>query len=94
MHQKHAGMGGAAGVEQIRSDIQEMFTEIRNCNTEIENLNQNFASNENIFKQSKNYTAEIQKKIRETSERNEMLKLANSQLEFKSRETINLEAEI
>ena len=60
--------GGAHGVERIRAEIQSMFAEIRDCNVEIENLQENFVKNEAIFKQSKNYTAELQKQIREVSE--------------------------
>jgi hypothetical protein len=43
-----------------------------------------FIQNETIFKQSKNYTSEIQKKIRETSEMNENLKMSNSRLHWKT----------
>ena len=71
-----------------------MFADTRECNNEIESLQGNFVQNETIFKQSKNYTAEIQKKIRETSEQNEHLKMANSRLHWKTQEITDLEGEI
>ena len=71
-----------------------MFTETRECNTELEQLQGSFIQNETIFKQSKNYTSEIQKKIRETSEINENLKMSNSRLHWKTQEVTDLEGEI
>lgn len=71
-----------------------MFNEIRDCNVEIENLQGNFVKNEAIFKQSKNYTSEIQKQIREVSEQNEQIKMQNSRLHWQTVEATDLEAEI
>lgn len=48
-------------MDRLRAEIQSMFNEIRDCNAEIENLQGNFVKNEAIFKQSKNYTSDIQK---------------------------------
>lgn len=93
-HRVQGVEGGSAGVDRIRSDIQGMFNDIRDCNVEIESLQGNFAQNETIFKQSKNYTAEIQKKIRETSEANELLKMSNSRLHWQTVEATDLETEI
>ncbi len=71
-----------------------MFTETRECNTELESMQGSFIQNETIFKQTKNYTSEIQKKIRETSEANENLKMSNSRLHWKTQEVTDLEGEI
>ena len=71
-----------------------MFAETRECNTELESMQGSFIQNETIFKQSKNYTSEIQKKIRETSEMNENLKMSNSRLHWKTQEVTDLEGEI
>lgn len=84
MEEKVGGVGGPAGVERLRQEIQAMFAETRECNTELESMQGSFIQNETIFKQSKNYTSEIQKKIRETSEMNENLKMSNSRLHWKT----------
>lgn len=81
-------------MDRLRSEIQGMFNEIRDCNTEIESLQSNFAQNDTIFKQSKNYVGELQKKIREISEANELLKMSNSRLHWQTVEATDLEAEI
>jgi len=60
----------------------------------LEELQGSFIQNETIFKQTKNYTAEIQKKIREASEANENLKMSNSRLHWKTQEVTDLEGEI
>jgi hypothetical protein len=57
--EKVGGVGGPAGVERLRQEITAMFSETRESNTEMEQLQGTFIQNESIFKQSKNYTAEI-----------------------------------
>jgi myosin heavy subunit len=91
----HGGYdGGAAGVDQTKREIQQMYDDIRNCNSEIEQLQLSFAQNEDIFKQSKNYSEELQKQIQKISAENEKLKMTNSRLQFQSSEAQDLQSEI
>jgi hypothetical protein len=42
IEEKVGGVGGPAGVERLRQEIQAMFTETRECNTELESMQGSF----------------------------------------------------
>ena len=42
MEEKVGGVGGPAGVERLRQEIQAMFAETRECNTELESMQGSF----------------------------------------------------
>jgi hypothetical protein len=71
-----------------------MQTECRAVENEMDKLQGDYSKNEDIFKNSRDYQADIQKKIRETNAENEQLRQANFRLHLRTQEVTDLESEL